>query len=298
MTLSVSIEPLVPAIDMYDSPDTNSAYSLSGHITIAASPSSSILALPRSSPHNLLLTALELTFEGQSELVLPEIGYAPLRLLSITKQLVEPAHPVQITTDDAHAEWRVVFNLPVPGWLPASAVFGDHDGQGPTGVSYALYARARFHVAPADADDPAAPAAAGASPSSMWNNLCSVVRGAPRPRLVQAEKVAIRVTRYVSPPARAYHRAEGAAPPPFPRSTFAVQALSECAAGEAQATNIPAEILRAVELHAIVPSRTAVGDDTLPLLLRLRSRSPEEAARSRLRVMAFEANVVQVERYQ
>jgi hypothetical protein len=293
---------LPPRLTLTPSPPS-SAYSLSGHITIAASASSSILGLSRSSPHNLLLTSLELTFEGQSELVLPEIGYAPFRILSLTEQLVVPAQPVQITTDEDHAEWRVVFSLLVPGWLPASVVFGEQDNRATAAVSYALYARARFHVAGPDVDDPAAAAAAaaaaGAAPSSVWNNLCSVVRlGAARPRLVQAEKVPIRVTRYVSPPRRAYGAEDVGAAPRFPRTTYAVQAPPECAAGYLQATNIPPEILRAVEVHAVVPKRTSVEDDTIPLLLRLRSRALDEATRGRLRVMSFEADVVQVERFQ
>ena len=277
---------------------TSSAYSLSGHITIAASSSSSILGLSRSSVHNLILNSLELTFEGQSELLLTDIGYAPLRIISITKQLVSPSHPVQITADEDHAEWRVVFNLAIPGWLPATSVFGDENSTDVAGVSYALYARARFHSAGVDGDTPTACAASSTSASSMWNNLCAVVRlGSGRPKVVQAETVPIRVTRYVSPPTRAYS-AEDASPPTFSRLTFAVQALSECAPEDNPSTNIPADILRSVELHTVVPSRTSVEDDSVPLLLRLRCRPGGHEARSRLRVLGFEANIIQVDEFQ
>ena len=278
--------------------NNSSAYSLSGHITIAASSSSSILGLSRSSTHNLTLSSLELTFEGQSELLLTDVGYAPLRLISITKELVSPSHPVQITADEDRAEWRVVFNLAIPGWLPATCNFGKDENQDQAGVSYALYAHARFHPARADIDDPSAVAtAASSSTSSMWTNLRSVVRlGAPRPKIVQAEKVPIRLTRYVSPPTRAYSAED--ASPAFPLSTFAVRALSECTPDENPSTNIPAEILRSVELHTVVPSRTSVEDDSVPLLLRLRSRLDDEATGSRLRVLGFEANIMQVEEFQ
>ena len=63
-------------------------YSLSGHIAIMLTPSSSMLGLLCVLTQNLLLTSLELPFEGQTELVLTDIGYSPLCLISITKELV------------------------------------------------------------------------------------------------------------------------------------------------------------------------------------------------------------------
>jgi hypothetical protein len=253
------------------------------------------LGLSRPSPQNLLLTSLELTFEGQSELVLNDVGYSPLRLISITKELVSPSEPVHISADEDSAEWRVVFDVAVPGWLPATSIFGDDDEEA-AGVSYALYARARFLSASPDLDD-ALSAAASTSSTSVWNNLCSVVRLGPgRPKAVHAEKVPICLTRYVSPPSHLYD-AEDASTPAFSRAAYSIQAIPDSASGEAPSTNIPADILRSVQLHAIVPSRTSVEDDSVPLALRLRSRSEDEDTRNRLKVLGFEADVVQVEKY-
>ena len=111
-------------------------------------PSSSMLSLSCTSPQNqnLLLTSLELPFKSQTELVLTDIGYSPLRLISITKELVSASQPVHISEspDEDHAEWHVVFDLTVPGWLPATSIFGDNDGDSAASVSYALYACACF----------------------------------------------------------------------------------------------------------------------------------------------------------
>lgn len=220
-------------------------------------------------------------------------SYAPLRIITITKQLVSSSDPVQITTDEDHAEWRVVFNLTVPGWLPATATFADIHERNEAGVSYALHARARFHSAGGEAEaGDGATATASTSTSSVWNNLCAVMRlGAGRPREVRAESVPIRVTRFMSPPVRP----DDASPSPFPRSAFEVQALST---GDNSSTNIPPDILRSVQLHAIVPSRSSVEDDSVSLVLRLRCRLDDERTRDRLRVLGFDVDVVQVEEFQ
>ncbi|KAF8590064.1 hypothetical protein K439DRAFT_1628275 [Ramaria rubella] len=291
MPVSVSIEPLTPSIDMYDSPDTFSAYSLSGHITITVTPSTSILGLSRPLPQNLLLSSLELTFEGQSELVLNEIGYSPLRIISISKELVSSSHPVHIAADEERAEWRVVFDIAVPGWLPATSIFGDDEEHGAAGVHYALYARARFLSVGSEFEETTS-ASPSTSTSSVWNSLCSVVRlGSSRPKSIHAEKVPILLTRYVSPPSNV-RDAEDAS---FPHAIFAIQAIPE--PESPSPTNIPADILRCIQLHAAVPSRVSVHDDSVPLVLRLRSRSEDAESISNLKILGFESEVIQVEQY-
>ncbi|KAF8511115.1 hypothetical protein BU17DRAFT_54790 [Hysterangium stoloniferum] len=290
MPVSITIEPLVPTIDMYDSPDTSSAYSLSGHVTIKLTPSSSVFGLSRTTSQSLLLTSLELTFEGQSELVLNEAGYVPLRILTLTKELVSSSQPVHISSDEDSAEWRVVFNIAVPGWLPATCAFGDEAENQPAGVNYALFARAKF-LSANDLEETGP--AASTSSSSVWNNLCSVMRfGASRHRVIHAEKCPICVTRYVSPPTQSYED-EDVLVSAFPSATYSIQAVPE----SGPATNIPADVLRSVQLHAILPTKVSAEDDTVPLAIRLRSRSNDSEIRNRLKVHGFEADVIQLEKY-
>ena len=77
-----------------------------------------MLGLSHASPQNLLLTSLELLFKGQTELVLTNIGYSTLHLISITKELVSVSQSVHISEspDKDHAEWHVT----CAGWHPGS----------------------------------------------------------------------------------------------------------------------------------------------------------------------------------
>ena len=78
-----------------------------------------MLGLLRMSPQNLLLMSLELLFEGQTELILTDIGYSPPRLISITKELVSALQPVHISEspDKDHAEWHMMCAGRRPGGL-------------------------------------------------------------------------------------------------------------------------------------------------------------------------------------
>ena len=82
-------------------------------------PSSSMLSLSRTLPQNLLLTSLELLFKGQTELVLTDISYSPLHLISITKELISASQPIHISEspDEDHAEWHVMCAGRCPGGL-------------------------------------------------------------------------------------------------------------------------------------------------------------------------------------
>ena len=75
-----------------------------------------MLSLSRTLPQNLLLTSLELLFKGQTELVLTDIGYSPLHLISITKELISTSQPIHISEspDEDHTEWHVT----CAGWRP------------------------------------------------------------------------------------------------------------------------------------------------------------------------------------
>ena len=89
-----------------------------------------------------------------------------------------------------------------------------------------------------------------------------------------------------------------AALPTFLRSVYAIQAIPDAAPGREPSTNIPADMLCGVQLHAIVPSRMPVDNDSIPLILCLHSWSEDADTHDQLWVLRFEADIMQVEKFQ
>ena len=86
--------------------------------------------------------------------------------------------------------------------------------------------------------------------------------------------------------------------PTFLRSMYVIQAIPDAAPGREPSTNIPADVLCGVQLHAIVPSHMPVDNDSIPLILHPHSRSEDTDTHDRLWVLRFEADVMQVEKFQ
>ncbi|KAF9500538.1 hypothetical protein BDN71DRAFT_1139422 [Pleurotus eryngii] len=143
MSVSISVHPSSDGLVMYGEPDATTSYSLSGHVEISVSSSSSFFCGSR--PVSLLLHSLVLAFEGQCEIASTQTGYAGARVCSITQELV-PGAPIEldhIQFEDSNkpSQWRVVFDVNLPGWLPATGPFGaDRE----LGTSYSLHASAQY----------------------------------------------------------------------------------------------------------------------------------------------------------
>ena len=118
MALNIAVHPLTPTLDMYGESDSryrlfvmyfkltflihpisSSAYSLSGHVSISVSSPQSLFN--HRSTVRLLLESLSLTFEGQSEVYAPCIGYSSLRLCSVTRELLAPSKPTELSNEDS-----------------------------------------------------------------------------------------------------------------------------------------------------------------------------------------------------
>ena len=102
---------------------------------------------------------------------------------------------------------------------------------------------------------------------------------------------------FVSPPSHPYGAAD-AALPAFLGSVYVIQVIPDTAPGREPSTNIPADVLHGVQLHVIVPSHMSVDDNSIPLILRLRLQSEDADTHDWLQVLGFEADVVQVEKFQ
>ncbi|PFH54147.1 hypothetical protein AMATHDRAFT_437 [Amanita thiersii Skay4041] len=272
MSLSIDIVPLTNSLDMYGPPDTCSAYSLSGHVAISVKPHYSLFE--RRSAIRLLLQSLCLTFEGQTEIVTPKIGYSATRLCCVTRELITE-EPVELNNEGEDdlvgpCVWNVVFNLPIPGWLPQTSVIGVDK----VGVKYVLHATAKFEVI----NDHQS--------GSGWGlaTLCNTFR--PRVRSVNTRKQ-ILLRRYVAAPST-----EPLIPPVV---TYCINALmSSTYSGK---NGIPTEILEKIEVIATVPEFVNVKDSLVPVTVRMRTRGLDAAECKRLQVTEIVTDITQKEKY-
>ncbi|KAM6500325.1 hypothetical protein JOM56_003339 [Amanita muscaria] len=270
MSVSLDIIPFAESVCMYGMPDASSAYSLSGHVAITLRSSHSFFE--RRSATRLLLQSLELTFEGQNEIVTQKIGYSAIRLCSFSRELVTDG-PIELSNEDEEdsAEpcvWNVVFNLAIPGWLPDTTRIDYSD----LGVRYALHATAKFAVLD---DQPS---------NSSWflAMLCTPFRS--RVRYARAQKQVI-VRRFVKPPSDAPFRLRSNAfgvSTPTPQSSKA---------------STPSEVLEKIQAIVAVPEFANMDADGIPITLRMRTNGLEAAECQRLQVKEITADIVQKEKY-
>ncbi|KAF9260669.1 hypothetical protein L218DRAFT_962250 [Marasmius fiardii PR-910] len=277
MTVSIEIVPISSSVDMYGKADVRSAYSLSGHVSISVL--SSYFVFNRTRKTDLLLQSLELTFEGQTEVHAGDMGYCSTRLCRITKQLVQQ-EPVLLSTDGILNDsepcyWNMVFNLTVPGWLPASAGYGP---DGTLGVTYNLFATAKFVILNSR------------SRCDSWttgiSSLCSSIW--PPERVVDAEKRII-VRRFASPPSSS---TEG---PVIENTTFLIKPEVQLPA-EASKPYIPLDVWSKLQILVSVPEYTDTKSEKLPFTLRIRTMNMKSEDRKRLQFMGFSIDVHQKEK--
>lgn len=255
-----------------------STFSLSGHVSVSLTSSSSLFVRRRPTTR-VLLQSLTVTFEGQSETLSPATGYAPIRLCSITRELLS-SDPVDLSNEghedsDKPCLWNVVFDIPVPGWLPTTSVYGDASLQA-AGTSYALYATATF----VDMNN-------GHS-SFSFANICGPVRS--RARTVDAHRHPITLRRFVEPQL-------GSSSSTFQMSIYFVDACRSPDSERSSRKSIPADVLEKIQVVASIPSATAMDEASVPFILRIRGKDLDDSERKRLRITEFSVDVEQVEVY-
>lgn len=254
-----------------------SIFSLSGHVSVSLSSPSSLF-VRRRSPARILLQSLTITFDGQSEALSPATGYAPIRLCSITRDLL-PSGPVALSNEghedsDKPCLWNVVFDIPVPGWLPTTSVYGDASLQA-AGTSYALYATATF----VDMDN--------ARSSFSFANICGPVRSCKR--TVDAHRHSVILRRFVEP--------QPGSSSTFPMSVYFVDARHAPDSEDSSRKSIPDDVLKKIQVVASLPSATAMDETTLPFILRIRGKDLDDSERKQLKITGFSVDVEQVEVY-
>jgi hypothetical protein len=228
-----------------------------------------------------------LTFDGQTEVVTSSLGYSPLRLYTLSRELL--SGPVELSnedqeetdepctsalpnlacrTDSTPGRWNVVFDLPIPGWLPASHGFNSSDA----GASTQYYLRAVVKFAVVEDDRTA---------SWSFSSLCSPFRPRTTSRSIQTRKV-IPLRRFVEPPT------DEPTPPAFINYLLSPP-------NKPSENAIPVEVLSKIQILASVPTHVDVRESHLPFTLRLRTKDLGDADCKRLQVTNFTLDVVQDE---
>ncbi|KAI0053871.1 hypothetical protein FA95DRAFT_9337 [Auriscalpium vulgare] len=280
MTVTIDIFPLSSTIDMLGAPDESSAYSVSGHVSISLISTASLFERRRAI--RLLLQSLVITFEGQSELVTPETGYSGVRLCSVSQELA-PADPMELSNEghedsDKPVTWNVVFNVPIPGWLPPTDVFGDcHES--PPGTRYTLTAAAKF----AHANEPSA--------SYSWlSTLCSPFQF--RSKQIHSLAREIVLNRFAVPPAST----PLSSPSSYPLCNYSISSIVSTGTKK-NGSPIPTDVLSKLQVIATVPEHVSVTDSSMPFTLRLRAADLSNEDASRLSITHFSIELEQVEKH-
>jgi hypothetical protein len=240
-------------------------YSISGHVAVTLRTSTLRMS---QRPSLYQLQSVSVCFEGQAELITDDTGYAASRLFTTTEELVHHAYEL-----DENGEWLVPFDLRLPGWLPASSIFGDSSKDAP-GITYALYATAKLY-------------APGSSTS--WLSLCAPSLFASS-KILEAPRCEVSVNRYAIPPSR-----DGTWPltsfgiTPLPRNQQPDQAT--------ESARIPVEIFEKMEVIVSIPQRISADQTSFPLTLRIRAPTMPGDIATRLRIPEFIVMLDQTERY-
>ncbi|KAJ6525678.1 hypothetical protein B0H19DRAFT_1084785 [Mycena capillaripes] len=271
MSLSIDIVPLADSLDMYGDPQSSSAFSLSGHVSITLSSPFSVFERRRAA--RVILHSVQITFEGQTETLTTSLGYSPLRLYSLERELLASSEPIELSNDDQEetdepCRWNVVFDLPIPGWLPASHDFASGDVGAST--KYFLQALVKFAVV----EDQRAT-------SWSFSTFCSPFRPS-RIRSIETCK-AITLRRFVEPPT------DEPTPPGL------VNYLLSAPKPSNKTKDIPSDIFSKIQVLASVPEHVDVCEDNVPFTLRLRTKDLEDGDCERLQVTSFTVDVVQEE---
>ncbi|KAH9043057.1 hypothetical protein EDB85DRAFT_2138713 [Lactarius pseudohatsudake] len=275
MAIKLKIHPSSPSLDLLGPPDQSSTYSLSGYVSVSLSPSHSLFEQRRTI--RILLRSLVITFEGQTELITPEAGYFAARLCSVSKELV-PKTPVELSNEghedrDMPCTWHVMFDLPVPGWLPASDPYGDCR-QGFSGTQYTLYATLNY----TNLEETYG--------SSWLSSMCTPFSS--KTKAVHAEAFRISLNRFALPPPSAIVS--------YPPNLYSIT-LKGGRHPDRNLHPIPSDVISKIELLASVPEHISVDGDNFLFNLCMRAPSLPESEAAKLRVARVSFEPQQIEQY-
>lgn len=167
-----------------------------------------------------------------------------------------------------------MFDLPIPGWLPASDSYGDCR-QGYSGTQYTLYATLNY----TNLEETYGP--------SWFSSICTPFSS--KTKVVHAEAFKVSVNRFALPPPSA----STSYPPTFYSIALGDRALHP----DANLNPILANIVSKIELLASVPEHISVDGDKFSFALCIRAPSLSESEASKLCVTHVSLEPQQIEQY-
>lgn len=165
--------------------------------------------------------------------------------------------------------WNVIFNLPIPGWLPPTTSQGIED----IGIRYFLRATAKFTYLDHD--------------QMSWSltSICTPFLSRVKSAHGQME---IQLRRFISAP-----RVDIVQPKVI---NYLVDSHDSTSTSFSSKPSVPVEVLNKIQLLVSVPEYTNVKGSTLPLTLRLRTKNLCEEDCKRLQVTEVAVDILQREK--
>lgn len=166
--------------------------------------------------------------------------------------------------------WNIIFNVPVPGWLPSSTSITADE----IGVRYNLYATAKL----LDLDE---------NKFSPWAfaTACSPFKS--RFKVVQTQK-RMSLRRFVAPPSEDK--------PSFQNISFLVNNHTFISQEEGKVRRIPPEVLSNIQVITSLPEFVDVKGGTLNVSFRTRADNLPEAECKRLQLIDITMDLRQTEK--
>ena len=226
----------------------------------------------------ILLRSLVITFEGQAELITSEAGYFAARLCSVSKELV-PKTSVELSNEghedrDTPCTLHVMFDLPIPGWLPASDPYGDCR-QGFSGTQYNLYATLNY----TNLEETYGP--------SWFSSICTPFSS--KTKSVHAEAFTVSLNRFALP----LPSTSASYPPLF----YSITLKGGAPHPDTNLHPILSDVLSKIELLASVPEHISVDGDNFLFTLCMRAPSLPESEAAKLRVTRVSLEPQQIDQY-
>lgn len=172
---------------------------------------------------------------------------------------------------DSQGVWNVVFDIPIPGWLPATTAYGAED----IGIRYSLFAEAEFINLNDDKNH-------------AWSfaTLCTPFRS--RVKSVDAQKHIV-LRRFAS-------RSEEN---PGSSTASVLTYLMNPAVTEKPASvplQFPPDVLSKIQVLATVPDNVDVESDHFPVIVRMRTKDLPAADCRKIQVASIATNLIQREK--
>jgi hypothetical protein len=173
---------------------------------------------------------------------------------------------------DSQGMWNVVFNIPIPGWLPATTRYGAED----IGIRYSLFAEAEFINLSDDKNN------------NAWSfaTLCTPFRS--RVKSVDAQKHIV-LRRFAS---RSEENPESS-------TSSVLTYLMNPAVNEKPASDklqFPPEVFSKIQVLATVPDYVDVESDHFPVIVRMRTKDLPAADCRKIQVTSIATNLIQREK--